>query len=227
MNEFLRLLNQDKPALIMSLPKNDPLLCAAAFEAGADVVKVHINVEHRASGNCFGRLAQERAALDTMLAAAKGPMGLVLGGTLEHARLDAQEAAAMGFDFFSLYAHHTPCMAFSERQVLMAACDGTYGYEEIEAMADMGAAVLEASIMPGTEYGQSLSLRDLLKYRAIVARTTLPVVVPTQRRILPADVPALVQTGIRGIMIGAVVTGDQEATIRESVSAFRKAIDRG
>ena len=59
MNEYLRMLSEKRLTLIMSLPYNDPALCRAAFEAGADVVKVHINVEHRASGTHFGRLAEE------------------------------------------------------------------------------------------------------------------------------------------------------------------------
>ena len=56
MNPYLKMLENPKMTLIMSLPKNDPALCRAAFEAGADAVKVHINVEHRASGSRFGRL---------------------------------------------------------------------------------------------------------------------------------------------------------------------------
>ena len=36
MNEFLKMLSEKKLTLIMSLPRNDPQLCAAAFEAGAD-----------------------------------------------------------------------------------------------------------------------------------------------------------------------------------------------
>ena len=68
MNEFLKLFEKNRPVLIMSLPDNDPALCRAAFEEGADVVKVHINVEHRASGTHFGRLAQEAVgARDTPL----------------------------------------------------------------------------------------------------------------------------------------------------------------
>ena len=80
MNEYLRMLSEKRLTLIMSLPYNDPALCRAAFEAGADVVKVHINVEHRASGTHFGRLAEEREALEEMLSHRAGPMGLVLGG---------------------------------------------------------------------------------------------------------------------------------------------------
>ena len=226
MKRFVELLNQKKMTLVMSLPGNDPALCRAAFEEGADVVKVHINVEHRASGTHFGSLAQERGVLEEMLACAKGPMGLVPGASVEAAARDVQEASKLGFDFFSIYAHHMPIVTPPVSQTWMVACDGSYSPDEVAAMEAMGAGVVEASIMPGAEYGQPLCMRDLLRYRALVSATRLPVVVPTQRLIRPEEVCALGQTGVRGLMIGAVVTGREEESIRKAVSAFRNAIDR-
>ena len=68
-------------------------------------------------------------------------------------------------------------------------------------------------------------MRDLLKYQAITRLVDVPVVVPTQRVILPEEVKQLVRAGVRGIMIGAVVTGKTEQGIAEAVRAFRRAID--
>ena len=93
-------------------------------------------------------------------------------------------------------------------------------------MQPMGADVVEASIVPGSEYGSLLCMRDLLRYHSLCAATALPVVVPTQRVILPQQVQALTQTGARGLMIGSIVTGRTEDSIRKAVNAFRNAIDR-
>ena len=224
MNDYIHMLNENRLTLIMSLPKNDPALCEAAFEAGADVVKVHINVEHRASGTHFGRLAEEEAALRAMLDSRRGPMGLVPGGTPEAALLDLDAAGALPFSFYSLYAQNTPASLPLAGVPVMAACDGTYSLDEISEMSRCGAQILEASIVPGAEYGSRLSLRDLLKYSAIARRVDIPVVVPTQRLITPEDVPALIRAGVRGLMIGAVVTGRDEEGIRRAVRAFRLAI---
>ena len=226
MHTLLHLLSQSKPALIMSLPKNDPALCRAAFEEGADAVKVHINVEHRASGSRFDRLDEERAALEEMLRHASGPMGLMIGASLEAAALDADEAARMSFDFFSVYAHHMPVLDPAHSPTWMVACDGSYSCEEVAAMERVGASVLEASIMPGSEYGQPLSMRDLMRYSVLRAHTALPIVVPTQRAVRPEEVRALYHAGMNGLMIGAVVTGQTKDSIRQAVRAFRQAIDR-
>ncbi|MBR0463984.1 MAG: hypothetical protein IJJ23_06320 [Clostridia bacterium] len=225
MNEYLKLLKSPKLTLIMSLPRNDAELCAAAFDAGADVVKVHLNVHHHASGTHFGRLADELPAISEMLAHKKGPMGLVPGGSLKDAAQDLDEAAKMPFSFFSVYAHHASTAFLRCGVPLMAACDCTYSLDEAAQMEDMGASILEASIVPGDEYGTGLSFRDLLRYRALVKRTNLPVVVPTQRRVTPDDVPALIETGVSALMIGAVVTGHSREGIVGALKAFRRAID--
>lgn len=226
MNPYMNMLENPKMTLIMSLPKNDPALCRAAFEAGADAVKVHINVEHRASGSRFGRLCEEKAALEEMIACAKGPMGLMIGASVELAAQDVQAASEMGFDFFSIYAHHVPVGLHTPRQAWMIACDGTYSLDEVAAMQRVGAQVLEASIMPGAEYGDPLSLRDVLRYSALRAHSDLPIVVPSQRAIRPEELTALRDAGMNGVMIGAVVTGQTEESIRRSIAAFRNAIDR-
>ena len=44
--DYLSVLNQRRPALIVSLPGNRVELARAAVECGADVIKVHMNVQH-------------------------------------------------------------------------------------------------------------------------------------------------------------------------------------
>ena len=52
-------LNDEKLTLIVSLPKNDVEVARAAIKGGADVIKIHINVEHRASKTKFGSFDEE------------------------------------------------------------------------------------------------------------------------------------------------------------------------
>ena len=223
--DYLPLFSGKKLVLIMSLPKNDPDLCRAAFDAGADAVKVHVNVTHRASGTAFGSLSEERPALEAMLRKRTGPMGLMLGGSLEQVALDATAARGLPFSFHSVYAHHMPAFALGGGVPLMAACDGAYSLEEIRRMPALGCDVLEASVISGGEYGQMLSMRDLLRYGVLAEAVSVPVVVPTQRAVRPDEVGALIRTGVKGLMIGAVVTGTELSSISRAVSAFRKAID--
>lgn len=213
-------------SLIMSLPANEPKLAQIAWENGADVVKVHLNVDHHASKTHFGSFEEEKEPLLEILREARGPVGLVAGGSLEKAQRDYQAAAEAGFEFVSLYAKHTPLTILESNLMLkMIALDCEYTIEEVRALEKIGAHVLEASVMRPDTYGQRLSAKELMEYDSICSNTELPVVIPTQRAILPEEVCALKRCGVKGIMIGAVVTGKSEDSIARSVSAFREAID--
>ena len=64
--------------LIVSLPRNDRDLARAAIDSGADLLKVHVNVHHRASGTAFGSLQEEMDRLNAILDL-HVPTGLVVG----------------------------------------------------------------------------------------------------------------------------------------------------
>lgn len=226
--DFLTVLNKARPALIMSLPGNDPSLARAAVEAGADVIKVHMNVRHRASGLHFGSFEEEKETLKEIKAISKNlPIGIVAGNCVEDVERDCLSANRLGYDFVSLYASATPLsvLEYPDMKKMIALAPG-YSLNDVRLLSKIGADVLEASVMQPDTYGQRLTAKELLEYAAIVENSPLPVVIPTQRAIRPEEIRLLSQIGVSGIMIGAVVTGKTADSIRRSVSEFRSAIDR-
>ena len=226
MSRLISMLHSCPMTLIVSLPHNDAVLSQAAFEAGADAVKVHCNLVHNASGNGFGSFTQYQETFRHMLETAKGPVGLVPGADMKDISRDMAKAMELPFDFFSLYAHHTPICLLRTKVPLMVAAGHGYAMEEASLFASLGIQALEASIIPADQYGQPVSARDLIAYKRLCQATQLPVVVPTQRKIDPEDLPSLAEAGIRGIMIGAVVTSTEQDDIVRSIQAFRNEIDR-
>lgn len=226
--DFLSVLNQKKPALIMSLPGNDPSLARIAVECGADVIKIHMNVQHRASGLHFGSFEEEKDALSEIKEiAGKLPCGIVAGNDITDVERDFISANHLGYEFVSLYASATPLSVLSYRNMKkMVALAPGYSLEDVRLLGSIGADVLEASVMRPETYGQRLTAKELLEYAAIIKASALPVVIPTQRAILPCEVSQLSQIGVSGIMIGAVVTGKEMETIKKSVLEFRNAIDK-
>ncbi|MBE5792017.1 MAG: hypothetical protein E7322_07695 [Clostridiales bacterium] len=226
--DFLSVLNQKKPALIMSLPGNDPSLARIAVECGADVIKIHMNVQHRASGIHFGSFEEEKERLaEIREIAGQLPCGIVAGSCVEDVERDFLYPAQMGYEFISLYASATPLSVLADKNMKkMIALAPGYSLEEVRLLGAIGADVLEASVMRPETYGQRLTAKELLEYAAITENSKLPVVIPTQRAILPCEVSQLSQIGVSGIMIGAVVTGKEMETIKKSVSEFRNAIDK-
>jgi hypothetical protein len=214
------------PALIVSLPQNSQELAQAAKAGGADALKVHINVAHEASGTRFASLAEERPALEKVLALGL-PTGLVAGGAERVASpSELREIISLGFDFVDLYAHHWPAWMLGEKRITkIAAVDGSYGPHQVSALMRLGFEALEAAIVPPEGYRRPLTARDLASYSLLREATARPIIVPTQRAISPEEAPLLVRDlGLNAVMIGAVVTGKDPRSLEQATAAFKQAI---
>jgi len=216
-----------RPGLIASLPANRVELAQAALEGGADALKVHIHLHHDASGTHFGPLAQERPALEAILALG-APVGLVVGAERVASPAELQAVVEMGFDFIDAYAHHLPAWMFSASPLpCMVAIGSDYTLDEVRALPGLGIELLEAAIIDHAGYGQPLTTRDLLHYRMLAEAVPIPMVVPTQRAITPPEAAFLVRrVGVRAVMIGAIVTGKEPESYRQATARFRAALDQ-
>ncbi len=223
-----RLLNSlsHGPQLVVRLPENSAELARAAAEGGADALKVHLHVKHEASGTEFGSLEDERANLEAILSLGL-PTGIVPGaaGCLP-SRQEMGELAAMGLDFFDVYARHMPIwLAFFEGMTRAVAIDHEMNLDMLPELQALGFEMIEAAVVPHEGYGEPLSVADLAAYRAIRHATALPVIVPTQRAIEPEDVPALVgEAGVNAVMIGAIVAGRSPGSLRAATERFAAAL---
>lgn len=226
-NSFINILSNKKMGLIVSLPQNNLKLARIAWENGADIVKIHLNVEHRASKTVFKSFDEEKHSIQNILNDAKGPCGIVVGGDVKSADEDFDKVVNTGFEFISLYAHHTPVRIFENKKIAkMLAVDYTYSDLEVQNLSKIGADVLEASIMHPETYSDEFSARDLLQYKRIASLTQLPIVVPTQHNIKANDIKYLQDCNVNGIMIGTIVMGNTEDSIAKSVCEFRNNIDK-
>ena len=227
---FVDLMAGQKFVLVASLPSNDLELAKAALDGGADAVKVHCNVWHRASGHTFGTYAENREFLQNLISLCGDvPVGLV-PGTSEAFITEAElrELEVMGLDFISAYSRNLPAFAMDSRKITDAVAIGSdYTESILDAVKDSDIEILECSIVPGEAYGQNLTCDDLLRYSSIARRTGKPCLVPTQKNIRPEDVKHLHRAGCKALMIGAIVYGQNPtpAEVREITAAYRAAAD--
>lgn len=115
MGNFKELLERKPLSLVVSLPENDIALARAAMEEGADALKVHYNVGHRASGNHFGPLDMYAEVFRAIRSEFGGLLGVVPSGSIDGAqREDVERLGGLGFDFYSIYAHHLPSFMLSD-----------------------------------------------------------------------------------------------------------------
>jgi hypothetical protein len=225
MQQLQTQLNNNPWTLLVSLPKNDVELARAALNSGAQGLKVHINVEHFASGTRFGSLAEERGTLAQIVEVASefgANVGVVPGaGGSFASRQDFAELASIGIDYFDAYPADAPAWVFEQNDldIMMAAFHGA-DLEEFVEFEHLGMTLCEASILPHEEYGKALSALDLARYSNLASYLDVPIIVPSQKKIEPADIPALQKTGVKGLLIGAIVTGRDIASLESATRAF-------
>lgn len=227
-----QLLNQDF-TLLVSLPRNDVELARAALRGGAQGLKVHINVVHFASGTRFGSLEEERDNLNAILEiahAANASVGIVPGATTDNnyafaSLADFAQLAQMGIDYFDSYPGDAPAWTLSQQHldVMLAAFNGG-STTQMQALERAGMRLCEASIMHHDDYGKDLNALDVAAYAELCAALKSPVIIPSQKRLTPGDIPALKASGARGVLIGAIVTGREAQSIEEATRAFRAAL---
>lgn len=212
--------------LMVSLPKNRIELALAAVEAGAEILKVHLNCHHFASDTRFGSWRDEKPVLREILDAVKVPVGIVTGEETQPTAAEWSELAAFGFDFWDLFARYTAPGCFDvPRLGRMVAVDDSWTAEMVQDMVKLGVDVFEASIIPRTQYRTTLNLVDLTRYAALSRAAGVPIMVPSQKAVRPDEVGWLRRVGASGITIGAIVTGLEPDSLKAATASFRAAID--
>lgn len=217
--------------LLVSLPRNDAELARVAIESGADALKVHIGLEHFASGLSTGTLDEEEDSLREIVALG-APVGIVPGvGEGMADRAEMLRLAEIGIDFFDLYATDMPAWMLSmsdcPMSVMVAFSHEFWPWGLVEAVRGQSRPdLIEASIVAHDQYGEPLTAADLSGYATIAKRAEQPVIVPTQKSIRPEDVAPLMDAGVAGLLIGAVVTGSEAQALAAATAQFRTAIDR-
>lgn len=223
---FIDKMKSKKMNVVISCPKNDFEFVKAAWEEGADAIKIHLNVHHHASGNTFHCLHDELDFVKQVLQESPIPVGVVVGGSPEIVRTDFLNVLNQKFDFLSLYLHDVVSEVVNQSKITkMFACNYTYTLDEIKQFEQTGAEILEVSCIHPDEYGKPLTMRDFLKYRQINEAVSLPTLLPTQKKVLPEEVKLIHEAGFSAIMIGTVVTTEDFETYKKVIRDFRKAID--
>lgn len=216
---FYRALTAGEFPIIVSLARHDLDLAKAALDAGATAIKTHLNAYHRATGTTFGTFAEERPFFE-QLAKLGCPLLVMAGQDVVPSPQEMDELAALGFEGFNVYIDHMQphLLASKLRPMPALPADGTI--EDAVKIAATPGCILEASIQPFERYRTKMTEDDLARYAAIAAAVEVPVIVPSQLALTPADAAALRTAGLAAPLLGAIVTGDTPASMEKTVRAF-------
>ena len=208
--------------LLVSLGRHDIELARAAVDAGVFGIKFHLNAYHRASGNRFGSFEEERPFIKQLAKLGK-PM-LVMSGQETQPTLEELDALAdYGVEGWNIYLKHVQPYMYQSRLRPILALDSESTREDLERIATIPGAMIEASVEHFEEYGTPLTDADLARYREIVEQSGLPVIVPSQKLFTPEDMPRLRATGIGATLCGIIVTGLEPEAMRQRLAALVSA----
>lgn len=218
-------LPDDRPAVLVSLPRNDARLAEAAIRGGADGLKVHINVEHRASGTIFRSLADEAVELRQIVRLGM-PTGLAVGAAGTVSLSEVRVAVSWGFDFFDAYAAHAPegYVDACGKVTAMLAVGPNDPPGTAARLVDLGVQAIEASTLDPALYGTELSIGSVATIMELKAAVSVPLIVPTQHRLTVDDAHRLADVGVEAILLGAVVTGTEPDSIEKATHEFATAL---
>lgn len=219
------LLTDPSPTVFVSLAENDPELAEAAVDAGADGLKVHLNVSHRASGNEFGDVDDEVEAIQA-IGELDVPLGVVPGQDLRTVRETVPKLDELPVDFVDAYAHHHPAeiRSLTDRNVWTAPSED-YDRAELLALDSPDVDALELALQPKSRYGDPTSMRDIARYVDFADEINVPVVIPSQLALTPTDAVILTDRGVTNFLLGAVVTGDTPTSVSDTVESFVMAFE--
>lgn len=211
-------------SVIVSLPENRMDLAQAAIDAGADALKFHINVSHRASGNEFKDVEHYARMFKEVREAFTGPIGIVIGDDIEKVLgANTKKLKELGFNYYSLYAKDIGSkMLIQDDLECTVAVDDKFAQEWIRGIESFNIQAVELSIVKKEDYGKPLNFEDLISYKSYRENTKLPLVVPSQKKLVPEDLVILQEIGINAVMLGAVTIGHTVESIFETVSKFTK-----
>jgi hypothetical protein len=109
---------------------------------------------------------------------------------------------------------------------LWAAFDSTYSFGEMCTIAAFPwVDAVEASIIPVSQYGAYLSWRELGLYLELKRSINKPLIIPSQCRIRPDDIPALKKLGLNNFLMGAIALGREPEQIEQMTREFRQALE--
>lgn len=218
---------KNKMPIVVSLPKNDIDMAKAAISAGADAIKMHINVEHRASGNTFYDTDYYKDVFLEVRELYEGPLGIVLGDNINNInKVDLKRLKEIGFTYFSVYEKDiTSNLLLQNDLEKTVAVNNEFNINHVNVLNQFDMSVIELSIVDPQKYGQPLSLEDLTLYAEFRKKTNLPLMIPSQKKMVPEDLDIIHALGIESVMLGAMTVGTTVDSIYETVKEFVKRRD--
>jgi len=218
------LLKKKKFFIIGSPATNDKETIESFIEGGIQAIKLHLNLTHPVSKQKIGSFEEEKdKILDILIQYPNIIWGLVPGNLItnyqDFEEVEQTELESF-FDFVDLFYHSYTPYYLNLNISKMVAIDKILEKEHLQSFIRYKFFGLELAIIDKQNYGLPLTLEDIINYENIAKKTDIPVFVATQKKLKPQDIISLYNVGVKGLVLGQVVTSFQIDKIKKTVYDF-------
>jgi hypothetical protein len=211
MSKLVSLLSREPFTLIVMLPENSAEMAKAAEESGAGAICINYS--------------DDKGAIREIIDAVKIPVGMSLGENIL-SEDEMKDFKKSGFDFIDIPSNDAPDHILKIGGFgRILALDPDYSTLDLTKLSDRPIDGLDAAVIMPEEWGKDLNVGDLQQYITIAMSTTLPVIIPTQKSIRASEVPIIWDTGVKGMIIGAAITGDTSSSLKAVIQEYRSAVE--
>lgn len=226
MGKLLSQIYQGRFILIASPAANSLELALVAQEAGADAIETHLNHETSQGGGAFGSIDLEEQPLKDITSSLTIPVGVSIGGSKPLQEEEWERILSLNFDFVNMLAHHMPAFVASDERISKIVGIGPgYVLEQVKTISDsQGVSALEAAVVPSQAFGLPLNVLDVATLEIVTRLSAKPVLVPTQKKIKPAEIPIIRKVGCKGLNLTTIVTGDTPTSVATTLKEFIAAV---
>jgi hypothetical protein len=212
MSRLIEKLNGDEMVLLVALPEATVKYAQAAESAGADAVIISLDD------------SKDKSDLISLVGSVKIPVGLYLDQRVASTKAQMTAFKKLGFDFFSVAFGSIEKWMMELDMGKVAHLKPSYDLENLVRMSETPINAIEASVIPVEEATNELTVGDLQQYITISLTSTLPVIVPTQKRIRISEVPIIGDTGAKGLLLKDSLTCGNLASFSLVIKEFKSAI---
>ncbi|MCX5751673.1 MAG: hypothetical protein NT099_08450 [Candidatus Saganbacteria bacterium] len=216
MAKLLNVLNKNTFSLLVELPSVDAVMVEAALAGGADAILFSISDPQE--------LKDSKKEILRLIEEVEVPMGLSVAALDGQAEKSLKEILAE-IDFIEVAEESIGKIKKVKGINKLVRLDNSYSMEDLLRLAEEGAELVDAAIMPKSRQQKEMTIGDLQQYISIVISAGLPVIIPTDLAIKPSEVSILWDTGAKAVLLTHKVLGCDPRAVEKNVRQFRIAVD--
>ncbi len=134
-----------------------------------------------------------------------------------------------GFSFVDMYAHQMPLFVLNDSRIRKVVAISTgYILEQVRSLSETeGVEGIEVAIVPLQARGSPFTVLDLATLNLISKLSKKSVLLRTQKKVGVAELPRIINLGVRGLIIDPCVLVGPEEAYRDEVASFSARRDSG